>query len=121
MEVYRSYRARAGGRSRGVEMTDPNAGSSAGLSAVMTFLSSPAVSLPRGVPWRERTNKQRLRMILQATIQLGLLVAALYDLRKRPADQIRGSKRIWALVCGVNYLGLGPIAYFLIGRRRTPR
>jgi hypothetical protein len=24
-------------------------------------------------------------------------------------------------VCGVNYLGLGPIAYFLIGRRRTPR
>jgi hypothetical protein len=79
------------------------------------------MSLPSGVPWRERTTKQRLRIILQAGIQLGLLVVALYDLRKRPADQVRGPKRIWALVCGVNYLGLGPIAYFLIGRRRTPR
>ena len=78
------------------------------------------MSLPSGVPWRERTTKQRLRIILQAGIQLGLLVVALYDLRKRPADQVRGPKRIWALVCGVNYLGLGPIAYFLIGRR-TPR
>ena len=76
--------------------------------------------LPRGVSWRERTSRQRLRIILQAGIQLGLLVAALYDLRKRPADQIRGPKRIWALICGVNYLGLGPIAYFLIGRRRRP-
>ena len=81
---------------------------------------SAAMSLPRGVSWRDRTSGQRLRIILQAGIQLGLLVAALYDLRKRPADQIRGPKRIWTLVCGVNYLGLGPIAYFLIGRRRTP-
>lgn len=103
-------------------MTDPDAGSAAGLSAVMQFLSSsPAVILPPGVPWRERTNKQRLRMMVQAAFQLGLLVAALWDLRKRPADQIRGSKRVWALVSGVNFLGLGPIAYFLFGRRRTPR
>ena len=84
-------------------------------------MKAPAMSLPRGVPWRERTSGQRLRFILQAGVQLGLLVAALYDLRKRRADQARGPKRIWALVCGVNYLGLGPIAYFLIGRRRTPR
>jgi hypothetical protein len=85
-------------------------------------LPSPLViSLPRRLPWRDRTTEQRLRMILQAGIQLGLLVVALYDLRKRPADQVRGSKRIWAMVCGVNYLGLGPIAYFVFGRRRTPR
>ena len=83
-------------------------------------MKAPTMRLPRGVSWRERTSRQRLRIILQAGIQLGLLVAALYDLRKRPADQIRGPKRIWALVCGVNYLGLGPIAYFLIGRRRGP-
>jgi hypothetical protein len=83
-------------------------------------MKAPAMSLPRGVSWRARTSGQRLRIIVQAGIQLGLLVAALYDLRKRPADQVRGPKRIWALVCGVNYLGLGPIAYFLIGRRRTP-
>ncbi len=54
-------------------------------------LPSPlAMSLPRRLPWRERTTEQRLRMILQAGIQLGLLVVALYDLRKRPADQVRG-------------------------------
>ncbi len=121
MRVYGTHGARARDRSRGVEMTDPDARSWAGLSAVAQFLSSPAVNLPRGVPWRERTSGQRLRIIVQAGVQLGLLVAALYDLRKRPADQIRGPKRIWAMVCGINYLGLGPIAYFLIGRRRPPR
>jgi hypothetical protein len=73
MQVYRSYRARAAGRSRGVEMTDPNARSSAGLSAVMTFLSSPAVTLPRGVLWRERTNKQRLTMIPKQPFSRGCL------------------------------------------------
>jgi hypothetical protein len=81
----------------------------------------PTLGLPRGVPWRQRPLGQQLRIILQAGIQLALLVAAEYDLRKRPPDQVRGPKRMWALVCGVNYLGLGPIAYFLIGRRRTPR
>jgi hypothetical protein len=81
----------------------------------------PTMGLPRGVPWRQRPLGQQLRIILQAGVQLALLVVAEYDLRKRPADQVRGPKRMWALVCGVNYLGLGPIAYFLIGRRRTPR
>ena len=81
----------------------------------------PTMGLPRGVPWRQRPLEQQLRIIFQAGIQLGLMVAAEYDLRKRPAEQIRGPKRIWAMVCGINYLGLGPIAYFLIGRRRTPR
>jgi hypothetical protein len=121
MHVFQSHRARARGRSRGVDMTDSSAASSAGLSAIMHFLSSPAVTLSRRVPWQDRTSKQRLRTILQATIQMGLLVAALWDLRRRPADQIRGSKRVWALVSCANFLGLGPIAYFLIGRRRTPR
>ena len=102
-------------------MTDRDAGSAAGLSAVVQALSSPAVMLPPGVPWRDRTNKQRVRMILQGGIQLALLTAALWDIRRRPADQIKGSKRMWALVSGVNFLGLGPIAYFLFGRRRTPR
>jgi hypothetical protein len=102
-------------------MTDRDAASLTGLSAVMRVLSSPAVMLPPGVPWRDRTNKQRLRMILQGAIQLALLTAALWDIRRRPADQIRGSKRLWALVSGVNFLGVGPITYFLIGRRRKPR
>ena len=42
---------------------------------------------------------------------------ALLDLRRRADAELNGSKRVWALVSFVNFLG--PIAYFLAGRRRT--
>ncbi|MEW5987163.1 MAG: PLD nuclease N-terminal domain-containing protein [Chloroflexota bacterium] len=46
-------------------------------------------------------------------IQLALMVAALLDLRKRPAT--RGPKWMWvAIIILVNLIG--PIAYFVIGR-----
>lgn len=49
---------------------------------------------------------------------LGLLTAALADIRRRPASQIRGSKRMWVALSLINWL-LGPLAYFIIGRRRS--
>jgi hypothetical protein len=45
-----------------------------------------------------------------------LLAAAWADLRRRPAEQIRGGKGRWAIISMVNTVG--PIAYFLAGRRR---
>jgi hypothetical protein len=57
-------------------------------------------------------------MILRAVIQVVLLAAAVRDLRSRPADQVRGPKPLWLAVSAVNYLGVGPMAYFLFGRRR---
>jgi hypothetical protein len=48
-------------------------------------------------------------------IQFVLLVAALADIRRRPADKIKGSKRFWTAVAFVNFVG--PIAYFLFGRK----
>jgi hypothetical protein len=45
-----------------------------------------------------------------------LLVATLVDIRRRPADQIKGSKRMWSALAFVNIIG--PIAYFVFGRRR---
>jgi hypothetical protein len=57
-------------------------------------------------------------MMVRGAVQLGLLSAALNDLRRRPAGQIRGPKPLWLAVSLANYLGAGPIAYFLIGRRR---
>jgi hypothetical protein len=51
-----------------------------------------------------------------AAIQLGLLGAALADLRRRPARKIRGDKRLWVAASFVNYAG--PIAYFAYGRKR---
>jgi hypothetical protein len=47
-------------------------------------------------------------------IELGLMVAALVDLIRRP--QARGPKWVWALVIVlVNFIG--PIIYFVAGRK----
>ena len=46
-------------------------------------------------------------------IQLGLMIFALLDLRKR--DNTRGPKWMWALIIIFGEL-VGPIVYFVIGR-----
>jgi hypothetical protein len=74
--------------------------------------------LRRRTPWRELTPRQRQAMMVRGALQAGLLAVALIDLRRRPASQIRGPKPLWAAICFANYLGAGPIAYFLLGRRR---
>ncbi|OXM45422.1 PLD nuclease N-terminal domain-containing protein [Amycolatopsis alba] len=50
-----------------------------------------------------------------AGMQITLAAAAWSDLAVRPADEIRGSKRRWALIIAINFVG--PIAYFTWGRR----
>jgi hypothetical protein len=55
-------------------------------------------------------------VVLAGTVQLGLLAVALLDIYRRPAGEIRGDKRLWAAAAFVNYVG--PVSYFLFGRRR---
>ncbi len=50
-----------------------------------------------------------------ALIQLGLIVAALFDLEKEERRVRGGSKLVWVLVIVFVNL-IGPIAYFLVGR-----
>ncbi|MBT1001427.1 PLDc N-terminal domain-containing protein [Paenarthrobacter sp. DKR-5] len=66
--------------------------------------------------WKDLSGQQRRTVVLAGTLQLSLLVAALRDIARRPAEQIRGPKPAWAAACFVNFAG--PIAYFLFGRRR---
>jgi hypothetical protein len=66
--------------------------------------------------WSDLSTGQRAAAVGASVIQLGLLVAALTDLRRRPSAQVKGSKKIWAAVSFVNFLG--PLAYFAFGRRR---
>jgi hypothetical protein len=66
--------------------------------------------------WSELSSGQKRVVVLSGAVQLGLLAAALADIRQRPAEEIRGNKMLWAALAFVNYLG--PIAYFLVGRRR---
>ncbi len=67
--------------------------------------------------WQDFTPAQRLSMMLQSVVQVSLLIAALRDLHRRPAEQIKGSKKLWTALVFVNYVG--PIAYFLFGRKGT--
>jgi hypothetical protein len=59
---------------------------------------------------------QRRLIVGTGVVQVSLQVAMLFDLRRRPQDQIRGPKRMWA---GLSFLNtVGPISYFTIGRRK---
>lgn len=66
--------------------------------------------------WSDLSTRQRAAVVAGGAAQLGLLVAALNDLRRRPASEIKGSKAIWFAVSFVNFVG--PLAYFAFGRRR---
>lgn len=68
--------------------------------------------------WQDLSGWQRVSIVVMGTIQVGLLLAALWDIRRRPAEAIRGSKRFWAAAAFVNYVG--PIAYFAVGRKQPP-
>lgn len=66
--------------------------------------------------WSDLSSRQRALIVAGGAVQLALLGAALADLRRRPADQINGSKRLWTAASFVNFVG--PLAYFRFGRRR---
>jgi hypothetical protein len=67
--------------------------------------------------WRDLTTTQRIRLVLSGAIQCTLLVAALTDLRRRPAKEIKGGKRLWTALVFVNFIG--PLAYFFVGRKES--
>ena len=86
-------------------------------NSASVLLDSWGVALRHRTPWRELTPRQRKAMMVRGAFQLGLLSAALYDLRRRPASQVKGPKALWVAISLTNYLGAGPIAYFLFVRR----
>jgi hypothetical protein len=66
--------------------------------------------------WRDLSTRQRRGIVLGGALQLGLLIAALTDIHRRPQEEIRGNKWLWTAAAFVNFVG--PISYFLFGRRR---
>ena len=69
--------------------------------------------------WNGLSTRSRRFFIVAGTAEAALKVAALVDIKRRPADQIRGPKLAWvALVGVVNSVGLAPLSYFVWGRRR---
>jgi hypothetical protein len=69
--------------------------------------------------WSNLSKRSRRLIIVAAVAEASLKMAALIDIKRRPASQIRGSKWIWAVaVVPVNSFGVAPLAYFAFGRRR---
>lgn len=68
--------------------------------------------------WSDLSPAVRRWILVGAVFEGVLKVAALVDLRRRPADRVRGSKAKWAAAIIVaNSAGAVPIWYFLRGRR----
>jgi len=68
--------------------------------------------------WSELSERTRRLIVAGAAVDGVLKIAALADLRRRPAIQVRGRKWVWATVLTLaNSLGIVPLVYFRFGRR----
>lgn len=65
--------------------------------------------------WSDLTDGQKKGIGVAGAVEAVLTAAALYDLARRPAGQIRGRKSVWVLAFSVQ--PFGPLAYFAMGRR----
>jgi hypothetical protein len=71
--------------------------------------------------WSDLSERSRKLIITAGIVDVTLRIAALIDIKRRPASQIRGRKGLWAAVVAVvNSAGVLPVSYFLFGRRRQP-
>jgi hypothetical protein len=68
--------------------------------------------------WSDLSERHRRLIVVGGVIEGVLKIAALLDLRRRPAGDVRGRKWVWATaVTLANSVGVVPLAYFLYGRR----
>lgn len=75
------------------------------------------MSPKRRVSWSDLSNGQRAVAGAAAAAELSLKIAALIDIKRRPASQIRGPKALWRSAQIVNFFG--PVSYFAFGRKRN--
>jgi len=69
--------------------------------------------------WSDLSEGNR-RLIMTVAVVEGILkIAALIDIKRRPASQIRGRKWLWAALVAIgNSAGVIPLSYFFFGRRQ---
>jgi hypothetical protein len=66
--------------------------------------------------WSDLSPTQQKLTVGAGIVQVSLCIAALVDIRRRPAEQINGRKGVWVGVAFLNTVG--PLAYFIFGRKR---
>jgi hypothetical protein len=62
-----------------------------------------------------RSRPKRIVLVSLVLAEVGLAVLTWRDLRHRPADEIRGSKRLWRVISTIN--PGNSVAYWLVGRK----
>jgi hypothetical protein len=100
------------------------AGGKAGLYRILhehglRVTATPATGVRGRRVWHDFSPGQRLWIILLGAVQAGLIAAALRDVVHRPAAELTAPKPVWVGACFVNFIG--PLAYFVVGRRRSSR
>ena len=80
---------------------------------------------PEGVvvarKWSDLSKRSQRLIIVAGAAEASLKAAALIDIKRRPASQIRGSKWKWVAALVPGSLGIAPLSYFAFGRRRQDR
>ena len=66
--------------------------------------------------WDDLSKQQKRGIGLLGLVQFALLLFALQDWIRRPAERIRGRKKLWFPALFVNFIG--PVAYLVVGCRR---
>ncbi len=84
-----------------------------------TTSGSHRLNHPKKRSFRELDRRTQIAVVAAGIIELTLMIAALRDLRRRPARLVRGPKPLWAVVSCLNVLG--SLSYFIFGRRKDPQ
>jgi hypothetical protein len=72
--------------------------------------------------WRDLSPNTRRFIVTAGAVEGILKAAALVDLARRPAEQVRGPKVGWAAaIVLINSVGAVPITYFAYGRQGAQR
>ena len=65
--------------------------------------------------WSELSEKQQTALLVLMSVELSLTATAAVDLVRRPAAEVHGSKRWWAVALLIQ--PVGPVAYLWRHRR----
>lgn len=73
-----------------------------------------------GAKWSDLSKRNQRLLIIGVVAETSLKAAALIDLKRRPASQVRGPKWAWIPALTIlNSAGIAPITYFVWGRKRN--
>ena len=68
---------------------------------------------------KRKPSPAQARAGMQGLINLALMIWTIWDIRHRSDDEINGKRKLWMLAAFAP--PIGPIAYFIFGRKRRPQ